>query len=70
MTKIPLLDLKAHYSTIRLEIREAIDRVVESQRFILRPEVEGLKQQITTFCKVRFAVCASSRTDALLAALW
>ena len=43
MMKVPLLDLKAQYSTIRSEIREAIERVVESQHFILGPEVEGLE---------------------------
>ena len=67
--KVPLLDLKAQYSTIRSEIREAIERVVESQHFILGPEVEGLEQEIAAFCKVRFAIGVSSGTDALLAAL-
>ena len=42
MMKVPLLDLKAQYSTIRSEISETIERVVESQRFILGPEVEGI----------------------------
>ena len=45
MTKIPLLDLKAQYSTILPEIREAIDRVLESQHFILGPEVEALEKE-------------------------
>ena len=69
MTKIPLLDLKAQYSTIRTEIGEAIERVVEAQHFILGPEVVGLEQQIAAFCQVRFAIGVSSGTDALLAAL-
>jgi len=38
---VPLLDLKAQYATIRDEVRAAIDRVVESQHFILGPEVEA-----------------------------
>jgi dTDP-4-amino-4,6-dideoxygalactose transaminase len=67
--KVPLLDLKAQYSTIRGEIREAIERVVESQHFILGPEVEGLEEEIATFCNARFAIGVSSGTDALLAAL-
>src|SRR5262245_43023091 len=69
MMKIPLLDLKAQYSTIRSEIREAIERVVESQHFILGPEVEGLERELAAFCQARFAVGVSSGTDALLAAL-
>lgn len=69
MTVVPLLDLKAQYATIRAEIAEAIERVVESQYFILGPEVEALEQEIATFCNARFAVGVSSGTDALLAAL-
>jgi len=69
MTNVPLLDLKAQYSTIRSEIREAIERVVESQHFILGPEVEALEREIAGFCNARFAVGVSSGTDALLAAL-
>ena len=69
MMKVPLLDLKAQYSTIRSEIREAIERVVESQHFILGPEVEALEREIAAFCNARFAVGVSSGTDALLAAL-
>ena len=38
MITVPLLDLRAQYANIRTEIREAIDRVCESQRFILGPE--------------------------------
>lgn len=69
MTNVPLLDLRAQYSTIRYEISEAIQRVVDSQHFILGPEVEGLEQEIAAFCNARFAVGVSSGTDALLAAL-
>src|SRR5215510_11932138 len=69
MTKVSLIDLKAQYTTIRAEIQQAIERVVESQHFILGPEVEGLEQEIAAFCNVRFAVGVSSGTDALLAAL-
>jgi dTDP-4-amino-4,6-dideoxygalactose transaminase len=69
MMKVPSLDLKAQYSTIRSEIREAIERVAESQHFILGPEVEGLEREIAAFCNVRFAIGVSSGTDALLAAL-
>ena len=69
MTYVPLLDLKAQYSTIRSEIHEAIERVLESQRFILGPEVEALEREIGALCNARFAVGVSSGTDALLAAL-
>jgi len=67
--KVPLLDLKAQYTAIRLEVREAIDRVCESQRFIMGPEVTALEEAVAAYCGVRFAIGMSSGTDALLAAL-
>src|SRR5690349_23959483 len=66
---VPLLDLKAQYALIRDDVRAAIDRVVESQRFILGPEVEALEHEIAQYCRCRYAVGVSSGTDALLVAL-
>jgi len=67
--KVPLLDLTAQYQTIRWEIRTAIERVCESQNFILGPEVAALEQEIASLCGARYAVGVSSGTDALLVAL-
>src|SRR5215470_4219946 len=69
MMHVPFLDLKAQYATIRSEIREALERVCESQHFILGPEVIALEMAIEKFCGARFAVGMSSGTDALLVAL-
>jgi dTDP-4-amino-4,6-dideoxygalactose transaminase len=66
---IPLLDLKAQYETIRDEVRGAMDRVLESQRFILGPEVEALEREVAEYSQCRFGIGMSSGTDALLAAL-
>jgi dTDP-4-amino-4,6-dideoxygalactose transaminase len=67
--RVPMLDLKAQYTTIRAEVRAAIERVIESQRFILGPEVEALEREVAAYCGTRFAVGVSSGTDALLVAL-
>src|SRR5687768_1099846 len=66
---VPLLDLKGQYAPLREEIRAAIDRVCDSQVFILGPEVEALEREIAEFCGANFAVGMSSGTDALLSAL-
>lgn len=66
---VPLLDLKAQYATMRSEIREAIDRVAESQYFILGPEVQALEEEIAAYSQCRFGIGVSSGTDALLVAL-
>jgi len=66
---VPLLDLKAQYETIRDDIALAIGRVIESQYFILGPEVEALEQEISAYSKVKHAIGVSSGTDAILLAL-
>jgi dTDP-4-amino-4,6-dideoxygalactose transaminase len=66
---IPLLDLKAQYASIRDEVRTALDRVIDSQRFILGPEGEALEREIASYCGCSHGVGVSSGTDALLASL-
>ena len=50
----PLLDLKAQYAALRDEIHAAIERVVESQQFILGPEVEALEEEVATYSHCRY----------------
>lgn len=69
MIAVPLLDLKAQYDSIRDEVRAAIDRVLESQHFILGPEVEALEAEVAAYSQCRFGIGVSSGTDALLVAL-
>jgi dTDP-4-amino-4,6-dideoxygalactose transaminase len=66
---VPLLDLRAQYNSIRTEIDAAIARVVESQYFILGPEVESFERELAAYCGVGRAIGLSSGTDALLVAL-
>ncbi len=66
---VPLLDLKAQYRQIRDEVRAAVDRVMESQQFILGPEVQALEEEVAAYCGCRYAVGVSSGTDALIASL-
>jgi dTDP-4-amino-4,6-dideoxygalactose transaminase len=67
--EVRLLDLGLQYAAIKDEIREAIDRVCDSQYFILGPEVAEFESDMAEYCGTRCAVGMSSGTDALLAAL-
>ena len=67
--RVPLLDLQAQYATIRDEIRPVVERVIESQQFILGPEVEAFEQEVAAYCGAKYAIGVSSGTDALLIAL-
>jgi dTDP-4-amino-4,6-dideoxygalactose transaminase len=66
---IPLLDLKAQYSTIKEEIHIAVERVLDSQQFILGAEVEALEKDLAGYCQCNYAFGVSSGTDALLLSL-
>lgn len=68
-TAIPLLDLKAQYASIQEEIHEAIDRVLQSQHFILGPEVSALEQEVAAYSQCAYGIGVSSGTDALLVSL-
>jgi len=67
--KVPFLDLRAQYESIRDEVEAKIADIVSSQRFVLGPEVEGLEDEIARYQGVRCAVGVSSGTDALVASL-
>jgi dTDP-4-amino-4,6-dideoxygalactose transaminase len=66
---VPLLDLQAQYASLRDEMRPVIERVLESQRFVLGDEVRRLESSVAEYCEARFAVGCASGSDALLLAL-
>ncbi|MFA5393085.1 MAG: DegT/DnrJ/EryC1/StrS family aminotransferase [Candidatus Ratteibacteria bacterium] len=67
--RVPLLDLKAQYQTIKTEIDAAIQEVVESQYFIMGPAVAELETRVAQYCGCAHGIGVSSGTDALLVAL-
>jgi dTDP-4-amino-4,6-dideoxygalactose transaminase len=67
--KVPLLDLKAQYLSIKAEVNAAIAEVMESQHFILGPKVEECEKAIARYCGCAHAIGMSSGSDALLACL-
>jgi dTDP-4-amino-4,6-dideoxygalactose transaminase len=66
---VPLLDLSAQHGPIREELRAAIDRVIDSDRFILGPEVERFEREMAQYSRCHEAIGVSSGTDALLVSM-
>jgi dTDP-4-amino-4,6-dideoxygalactose transaminase len=67
--KIPLVDLKAQYASIKEEIDEAMHKVIEGGQFILGPDVEALEKEIAAYLGARYAIGVASGTEALQLAL-
>jgi dTDP-4-amino-4,6-dideoxygalactose transaminase len=67
--KVPLLDLKAQYASLREEMLAAVTGVLDSQQFINGPAVKELEAAVAVYSGCRRAVGMSSGTDALLCAL-
>lgn len=67
--KVPLLDLKEQYTSIKDQILKTAAEIFERQHFILGPKVASLEDEIADYCFSKHAVGVSSGTDALLISL-
>ncbi len=67
--KVPLLDLKLQYLSLKDEINDAITKVLDHCGFVLGPEVKQLEAELAEYCNVKHAIGVASGTDALLIAL-
>lgn len=72
---VPMLDLKKQYAPLREQIRAEIDKVLDSQVLVrpaggkTSPQQFALEERLRDYCGAADAICCSSGTDALLAAL-
>jgi dTDP-4-amino-4,6-dideoxygalactose transaminase len=66
---MPFLDLKAQYTGIRDEVLVAVARTLESQHFILGPEVQAFEEEISALTECSCAIGCASGSDALILAL-
>src|SRR5215467_13921203 len=67
--RVPLLDFSEQYRALSKPIREAIDEVLATQRFILGPKVQAFESAMCAYCSTPYAIGVSSGTDALLVIL-
>lgn len=67
--KVPLLDLAAQAKSVEHEVKEAVLRVLDSQRYVLGPDVDALEGEIAAFCGVKHGVAVRNGSDALVMTL-
>ncbi|MCW3067696.1 MAG: Glutamine--scyllo-inositol transaminase [Solirubrobacterales bacterium] len=66
---VPLFDTSTALSPLREELRVAVARVLDSERYILGPEVEAFEQEFAAYCGAGHAVGVANGTEALTIAL-
>jgi len=66
---IPQANPKAENDELSVELNEAIQRVLNSGRYILGPEVEAFEKEFASYIGVAHAVSVGSGTDAIALAL-
>jgi len=66
---VPLLALDRQHAPLREEIRAALDRVCDSGRFVLGPDVQELEAELARALRVPHVISCASGSDALLLAL-
>lgn len=69
MKPIPFIDLGAQQARIRGRIDEAVAGVLDSNAYIMGPQVVAFEKQLAAFCGARHALGCANGTDALMLAL-
>lgn len=67
--RVPLFDTSTPRKGLRAELDGAVARVLDSERYILGPELAAFEQELAEYCGVRHAVGVANGTDALTLAL-
>ena len=68
--KVPFLDLKAQYKTIKEEVNPAIQDILDNTAFILGKSVLQFEKEFAKAHSVKHCIGTSSGTDANHLALW
>jgi dTDP-4-amino-4,6-dideoxygalactose transaminase len=66
---VPLLDLGRQHVPLKQEILAALERIWQTGRFVLGPDVEQLEANVAQYCQTKHAIGCASGSDALLLAL-
>lgn len=68
--KVPFLDLKANYLSVKEEVLKEISEVLENTGYILGPKVSAFEQAFAAAHQVKHCYAVSSGTDGNHLALW
>lgn len=67
--RVPLLNLAAQAKSVESDVKQAVLSVLDSQRYVLGPEVEALEREVAAFCGTAHGVAVRNGSDALVMTL-
>ncbi|HWF32271.1 MAG TPA: DegT/DnrJ/EryC1/StrS family aminotransferase [Solirubrobacteraceae bacterium] len=66
---VELFDTSSALVPLRAELRAAVERVLDSERYILGPEVSAFESEFAAYCETDFAIGVANGTEAITIAL-
>lgn len=63
--KIPMCDLKVNYESIKSEVDEAIQTVLNKTNFVLGDDMKAFEEKFASYCNTKYAIGVANGTDAL-----
>src|ERR1700727_614798 len=66
---VPLFDTSTALGGIQSELRAAVSSVLDSERYVLGPEVAAFEQDFAAYCGAKHAICVANGTEAITIAL-
>ena len=63
--RIPFLDLKVQHDELRVELRDAFERVLDSGWYILGDEVKKFEQEFAAYCETKHCIGVGNGLEAL-----
>ncbi|WP_040506461.1 DegT/DnrJ/EryC1/StrS family aminotransferase [Gillisia limnaea] len=69
MKKIQMVDLKGQYASIKDQIQNSLDEIMETSAFINGPEVQKFQKELEEYLDVKHVIPCANGTDALQIAM-
>ncbi len=69
MKKIQMVDLQSQYQTIKSQVNESIQKILESSTYINGPEVHSFQENLQNYNNVKHVIPCANGTDALQVAM-
>lgn len=63
--KVPFLDLKTSHDELKIDLEAAFQRVLESGRYVMGPELDAFEAEFAHYCEVKYCIGVANGLEAL-----